>query len=343
MRILLIAPPGLFRDGLARVVAELAADAEVKCADYGESQSDVTSGVDLLVLDGDNVDEALVAFAAARQRKPDLPVVALLGVIARAGVEHFTGAGVNSCVDKSESAAELMNALRAALAGGIRLSPEWLSLAAGEAQPAAPPEVTPDASAPATRAVLTPRQIEVLALAARGESNKAIARRLKITEGTVKVHLYTVYKALNVNSRGQASVAAMRLDKVGDQQWHQALNGDLSVRRLFASMMPCRFKPGDVLFHKDDASDALYYLVRGRIRLQEIGIEVSPGTIVGEIGLFSADHRRTCTARCESDCELLSMSAMEAMRFYYQDPEFAAFLIQLITRRLVDDKSRSER
>jgi CRP-like cAMP-binding protein len=37
-------------------------------------------------------------------------------------------------------------------------------------------------------------------------------------------------------------------------------------------------------------------------RLQEIGIEVGAGTMLEEIGLFSADHRRTCTARCRSDC-----------------------------------------
>ena len=77
--------------------------------------------------------------------------------------------------------------------------------------------------------------------------------------------------------------------------------------------------------------------------LEEIGIEVGQGTILGEIGLFSPDHRRTCTARCKSECELLVVSATDAMRLYYQDPEFATYLIHLITRRLEADKLRTTR
>jgi two-component system nitrate/nitrite response regulator NarL len=190
---------------------------------------------------------------------------------------------------------------------------------------------------------LTPRQLQVLALAARGDSNKSIARQLNITEGTVKVHLYTVYKALKVGSRGQASVAAARLQKVGDVQLHHALDGQLSISRLLAYTTPTRFPSGHVLFHKDDRSDALYYVVRGTVMLEEIGIEVGQGTILGEIGLFSPDHRRTCTARCKSECELLVVSATDAMRLYYQDPEFATYLIHLITRRLEADKLRTRR
>ena len=203
-------------------------------------------------------------------------------------------------------------------------------------------ETAADATADAVPHVLTPRQIQVLALAARGETNKSIAKQLNITEGTVKVHLYTVYKALKVGSRGQASVAAARLRQIGDAQLHHALDGQLSVGRLLAFTMPTHFRSGEVLFHKNDPSDALYYVVRGTVSLLEIGIEVGQGTVLGEIGLFSPDHRRTCTARCISDCELLMVSATDAMRLYYQDPEFATFLIHLITRRLEADKLRAK-
>ena len=137
-------------------------------------------------------------------------------------------------------------------------------------------------------------------------------------------------------------IAAARLDKVGDAQLHHALDAQLTIRRLFSHLSPSRFRRGDVLFHKDAPSDALYYVVRGTIRLQEIGVEVGAGTILGEIGLFPPDHCRTCTALCKSNCELLMVSATDAMRLYYQDPEFATYLIHLIARRLEADKSRSK-
>lgn len=122
----------------------------------------------------------------------------------------------------------------------------------------------------------------------------------------------------------------MRLKKVSDEQLHKALGGQLSVGRLLAHMTRSHFRSGEVLFHKGDRSDAIYYIVRGRFSLPEIGIEVGPGAILGEIGLFSADHRRMCTARCDS--ELPSASATDAMRLYYQDPEFATYLTCLIKR-----------
>jgi DNA-binding CsgD family transcriptional regulator len=49
--------------------------------------------------------------------------------------------------------------------------------------------------------VLSAREYEVMGLAAQGLSNKAIAHRLKITEGSVKSHLHWVYQKLAVRSR----------------------------------------------------------------------------------------------------------------------------------------------
>ncbi len=56
---------------------------------------------------------------------------------------------------------------------------------------------------------LTRRQLQVLALLARGEPNKTIARALGIAEGTVKIHLTAIFKALRVQNRSQAAVATV--------------------------------------------------------------------------------------------------------------------------------------
>jgi len=66
---------------------------------------------------------------------------------------------------------------------------------------------------PARRAsgLLTERQIEVLALIARGLSNKEIARALGLSEKTVKVHVGGLFKALDVANRMQATNEARKL------------------------------------------------------------------------------------------------------------------------------------
>lgn len=56
---------------------------------------------------------------------------------------------------------------------------------------------------------LTRRQLQVLALLVKGEPNKTIARALGITEGTVKIHLTAIFKALRVQNRIQAAVATV--------------------------------------------------------------------------------------------------------------------------------------
>jgi two-component system nitrate/nitrite response regulator NarL len=334
MLVLFVAPTGLFRDGVARILPDLATRAEVRCADHAAIALERGSIPDLLVLDGDNVREALNAVNVVRRIQPGLPVAVLLTAIDPRTVDGFLAAGVGCCVGKAESADVLLNTLRQVLAGRTNLPPALRAFTMNAVSPPAEARRLPNATPPTNPGALTKRQVEVLALAARGESNKLIARRLNITEGTLKVHLYTVYKALKVSSRTQASMTAARLQEVSDIQIHQALEGQLSVQRLIAHMTPIRFKAGETLFHKNASSDALYYVVRGTVRLHEIGIEVGPGTMLGGIGLFSPDHRRTCTARCQSDCELLSASAADAMRLYYQDPEFATYLIRLVTRRL---------
>jgi len=344
MLILFVAPAGLFRDGVARLLTGFGEHVAVLCADYTSNVFESGQPADLLVLDGDYLPDALIVAAASQRLMAGLPVLALLTAVDPQTVEQFVSAGVAGHLDKSESGKALMGALRALLSGSrypagnpLAPNPETHGMTADEAR-----ALEAAASLEAKAHVLTPRQIEVLALAARGETNKSIAKQLNITEGTVKVHLYTVYKALKVGSRGQASVAAARLQQIGDAQLHHALDGQLSVGRLLSFTMPTRFKTGEVLFHKNDPSDALYYVVRGTVNLIEINIEVGQGTVLGEIGLFSPDHRRTCTARCMSDCELLMVSATDAMRLYYQDPEFATYLIHLITRRLEADKLRSK-
>jgi DNA-binding CsgD family transcriptional regulator len=64
---------------------------------------------------------------------------------------------------------------------------------------------------PPVRALLTPREVEVLALVGEGLSNKAIARRLTISAHTVKYHLEAIFAKLGVRSRAEAIARGLRL------------------------------------------------------------------------------------------------------------------------------------
>lgn len=79
---------------------------------------------------------------------------------------------------------------------------------------AAPPAAATPTSGPADAAAiesLSPREREILALLARGLSNKELARELSVSENTIKTHLANLYAKLGVGRRTQALVVAQRL------------------------------------------------------------------------------------------------------------------------------------
>jgi len=100
------------------------------------------------------------------------------------------------------------------------------------------------------------------------------------------------------------------------------------------------FKAGEVLFRKGDAADILIYVARGELKLAEIGRTIGPGELIGEIGLFSPDKRRTQTLVCESDGELYEMTDEMIFRLYYQNPKLGFYLMRLVAQRLLGDVQR---
>ncbi|SOE54446.1 hypothetical protein SAMN05446635_0724 [Burkholderia sp. OK233] len=118
MLILFIAPAGLFRDGVARLLGDVIDGAEVKCVDYTLSPVDSGQAVDVLVLDGDYLPEALTTASASHHGAPNVPVLALLTSVDPQAVEQFISAGVAGHLGKSESSNALAGALRLLVAGG---------------------------------------------------------------------------------------------------------------------------------------------------------------------------------------------------------------------------------
>jgi CRP/FNR family cyclic AMP-dependent transcriptional regulator len=98
-----------------------------------------------------------------------------------------------------------------------------------------------------------------------------------------------------------------------------------------------RVAAGTVLFRRGDQADAVYFVSDGRLHLEELGIDLGAGSLLGEIGLFAPDGKRTQSVRALVPSTVYVLQREEALALYRRDPSFGIFLIRLITRRLVDD------
>lgn len=120
----------------------------------------------------------------------------------------------------------------------------------------------------------------------------------------------------------------------------EASRGDLNMEWLKPFMAKRAAKGGEVLFRKGDLSSNMFYTVTGRYRLNEIGQEIGPGQVIGEIGLIAPENKRTLTFECIEDGELLAISYSQVRELYFQNPAFGFYFLQLISQRLFKDIER---
>ena len=205
IRILLADDHSVVRQGL-RMFLSLDPELEIvgEAADGAEALSlartlkpDVVL-MDLLmpVMDG------IVAITAIRRELPETEVIALTSVLEDASVAGAVRAGAIGYLLKDTEADELRRAVKAAAAGQVQLSPK------------AATRLLREIRAPQSPETLTERETEVLKALAQGQSNKEIARHLVISEKTVKTHVTHILSKLQVPSRTQAALYAIRIGLV---------------------------------------------------------------------------------------------------------------------------------
>lgn len=97
-----------------------------------------------------------------------------------------------------------------------------------------------------------------------------------------------------------------------------------------------------VLFRKNELSDRLILIKSGTVLLEEIDIRLGEHDVLGEIGIFTPENRRTCTAICETECEIFTLSHDIMLQLYYQNPHFGLFLMRLIVGRLVNNWEQAD-
>jgi hypothetical protein len=121
-----------------------------------------------------------------------------------------------------------------------------------------------------------------------------------------------------------------------------AIRGDTSMEWLKPFMSGRHFRKGDILFAKGEAADEMFCPVTGRYLLIELGIEVKPGQLVGELAMLAPDNRRTATLECIEEGDALSITYEQVEQLYYQNPTFGFYFLRLATARLFDNIGRLE-
>lgn len=190
----------LFRSGLKQLLVDVLSAEDVREAETLDQAIDMLTNDgagDLILVDlrmpGMNGAEAL---SALRDGFPDAKVAVVSAWEERAEIIAALGAGVHGYIPKSLSSSEIGAAIRSILDGNIFVPPTL-----GRRDPGSTPR--PVASIdPGDK--LTVRQKEVLTELLKGQASKEIARSLDIAEGTVKIHLAAIYRALGVRTRAEA-------------------------------------------------------------------------------------------------------------------------------------------
>lgn len=211
LKLLVIEDHALVREGLVRVLRQL--ESQVEVFEAGECQGAVAvlereADLDLVLLDIALPGlDGLACLDLFRARFPATPVVVVSAYDDAHTVGRALKHGALGFIPKAYSTERLIAAIRQVLAGNIHRPDQLMPVTMG-AELAPAPAVQ---DAPASEFGLTERQAEVLGLMTKGKSNRDIANLLGLSEGTVKIHITAIFKALGVSSRTQALVAVSRL------------------------------------------------------------------------------------------------------------------------------------
>lgn len=220
MKILVVDDHPLIREALRHVLAQLDQQVHLREADDCESAAAMLEedpDMDLVLLDLSLPGlSGLSALEFVRERFPLAPVVVISAHEGHDVVVRALDAGAMGFIPKTSSNELMLGALRLVLSGGIYVPPQAISHGG---DPAAAPPPAPEGNLRPSDIGLTERQADVLALMLQGKPNKVICRELNLAEGTVKIHVTAILKALDASNRTQAVIAASRLGlRIGKRQ-----------------------------------------------------------------------------------------------------------------------------
>jgi DNA-binding NarL/FixJ family response regulator len=217
MRILIIDDHPLMRDGLKTIIQTLDPRADVASQpslSKGQDWLRNNAPVDLVLLDLGLPDtRGTESVKALKASDPKRCIVVISATSDQATIFSCLDSGASGFIPKTSSNDILISALRLILNGGVYVPSEAVKLRGAINRPVSPAMSVglSDLAGQLSSIGLTERQLEVLDLIVKGLPNKSICRQLNLAEGTVKVHVSAILKALGVQTRTQAVVAAGKL------------------------------------------------------------------------------------------------------------------------------------
>jgi two-component system nitrate/nitrite response regulator NarL len=205
-RILLVDDHPMMRRGL-RDLLELESDLEV-VGEAGNGEDAIRLALqiepDLILMDLNMPGiDGLETTRRMRDAAIDARIIMLTVSDEQSHVLEALRNGADGYLLKDMDAEQLIEQIRIAATGRMALSPELTQVLAEAIR------VRPKPTGQVPFSSLTKREKEVLRLIAKGQSNKMIARKLGITEGTVKVHVKNLLHKLGLRSRVEAAVWAL--------------------------------------------------------------------------------------------------------------------------------------
>ncbi len=121
-----------------------------------------------------------------------------------------------------------------------------------------------------------------------------------------------------------------------------AVQGETSMEWLKPFMTQRKYRQGDVLCKKGDAANEMFLTVSGKFLVSEIGVELPPGSPMGELGFLTPNNQRTATIVCTEAAQVLTISYDRLLELYFQNPQFGYYFLVLTSQRLLQNNARLE-
>ena len=103
-----------------------------------------------------------------------------------------------------------------------------------------------------------------------------------------------------------------------------------------------KYRPGDVLCKKGDTANEMFLTVSGKFLVTEFGIELPPGSPVGELGFLTPNKQRTATVECTEAAQVLTITYERLLELYFQNPQFGYYFLVLTSKRLLQNIARAD-
>ncbi|MGM0481716.1 MAG: LuxR C-terminal-related transcriptional regulator [Pseudomonadota bacterium] len=196
MKILIIDPSFFMRAGLIQLITNYAAQPSIfEAESFSVAETYLAADkFNLIFIEMNLPDEEIrPALQQLKRLAPQAHLVLFTKARSLSDVRQVMSAGIRSYLPKDCSAEQAKLAVKNLLNGDRYL-------------PNDPTLNEPRQKSSGAESFLSPRQLEIMQLLAQGLSNKEIANILGITEGTIRVHLSAIFKAIKVSNRTEATL-----------------------------------------------------------------------------------------------------------------------------------------